>query len=182
MSIWGRLRCLCLGACVWLCTDADSTSHGLYVSFHWFLTGWALKMTTEWSTINTWGTMNYRTFKIQKWQTSFNFNLQHLIFMAESWLALLTAVPLVSFDIGLAIIFRKAVIGFLAPNRDITENLFVVRDESLEKLACLWSFSILSFLQWDFLQVRGAYPQTLLTLLYVICLTDFCGTTSHAGW
>lgn len=98
-------------------------------------------MTTQWSTINTSGTMKYRTFKIQKWQTSFNFNLWHLIFMIESWLALLTAVPLVSFDIGLAVIFRKAGIGFLVPNRDITENLFVVCDKSLENLAHLWSFS-----------------------------------------
>lgn len=52
------------------------------------------------------GTMNYRTFSIQKWQTSFSFNLQHLIFMVETWLAPPTAVPLVSFDVGLAIIFR----------------------------------------------------------------------------
>lgn len=139
-------------------------------------------MTTGWSTINTSGIMNDRTFSIQKWQTSSSFNLQHLIFMVESWLALLTAVPLSSFDIGLAIIFRKAEIGFLAPNRDITENLFVVCDESLENLARLWSFSTLSFLQWDFLWVRRAYPQNLLTFLYVICLTDFCRTTSHAGW
>lgn len=114
-------------------------------------------MTTAWSTINISGTTNYRTFSIQKWQTSFNFNLQHLIFMVESSLALLAAVPLVSFDIGLAIVFRKAGIGFLAPNRDITENLFVLCDESLENLAHLWSFSTLSFLQWNFPQVRRAY-------------------------
>lgn len=114
-------------------------------------------MTTGWSTINISGTTNYRTFSIQKWQTSFNFNLQHLIFMVESWLALLTAVPLVSFDIGLAIGFRKVGIGFLAPNGDITENLFVLCDESLENLAHLWSFSTLSFLQGNFLWVRRAY-------------------------
>lgn len=103
------------------------------------------------------GTTNYRTFSIQKWQTSFNFNLQHLIFMVESWLALLTAVPLVSFDICLAIVFRKAGIGFLTPNSDITANLFVVCDKSLGNLAHLWSFSTLSFLQWKFLWVRRAY-------------------------
>lgn len=90
--------------------------------------------------------------------------------MVESWLALLTAVPLACFDIGLAITLRKAGIGLLAPNRDITENLFVVRDESLENLAHLWSSSTLSFLQWNFVRVRRAYTQTLLTLPHVILL------------
>lgn len=122
-------RCLC----VWLYTDADSISHAFYVSFHWFLDWLSTKNDNWWSTISMSGTMNYRTFSIQKWQTSFSFNLQHLIFTVETWLALPSAVPLVSFDVGLAIIFRQVRIGFLAPNSDITEKSLC--GESLESLA-----------------------------------------------
>lgn len=53
--------------------------------------------------------------------------------MVVSYLALIITVPLVSFDTGLAITVRKAGTGFLAPNRDITENLFVVPDECFGK-------------------------------------------------
>ena len=53
--------------------------------------------------------------------------------MVVSYLALIIAVPLVPFDTGLAITLRKAGTGFLAPNRDITENLFVVPDECCGK-------------------------------------------------
>lgn len=53
--------------------------------------------------------------------------------MVVSYLALIIAVLLVSFDNGLAITLRKAGTGILAPNRDSSENLFVVLDECFGK-------------------------------------------------
>lgn len=49
--------------------------------------------------------------------------------MVVSYLALIIAVSLVFFDTGLAVTLRKPGFGFLAPKRDITEDLFVVPDE-----------------------------------------------------
>lgn len=56
--------------------------------------------------------------------------------MFVSYLALIIAVSLVSFDTGLAITPRKAGIGFLAPKRDITEDVFVVPVECFGKSGC----------------------------------------------
>lgn len=53
--------------------------------------------------------------------------------MVVSYLALIIAVPLVSFDTGPAVALKKAGTQFLALNTDITENLFVVPDECFGK-------------------------------------------------
>lgn len=56
--------------------------------------------------------------------------------MVVSYLTLIITVPLVFFDTGLAITLRKAGIGVLVPNREITENLFVVPEECFAKFGC----------------------------------------------
>lgn len=93
-------------------------------------------------------------FSTQKWQTSFNFNLQHYGWELTCTTNCCTPGffwhwPSYSFQNGWDRIFSPK-------QRHYWKSICSVCWK-LGKFGCLWSFSTLSFLQWNCLWVRRAY-------------------------